>query len=151
MLVPFMSQMATRPEVCRHRMSALPSPLKSPTPSIVQSSADAERRAEAADAGAVHEPDGDEARGVPPQDVGLAVAVEVADALDRPVLGPTPNGAPMLPMLVPFMSQMATSPEVCRHRMSALPSPLKSPTPWIVQSRSRRRTARRCSRRWCRS
>ena len=32
MLVPFMSQMPTRPAVCRQRISALPSPLKSADP-----------------------------------------------------------------------------------------------------------------------
>ena len=32
------------------------------------------------------------------------------------------------------MNQMTTAPEVCRQRMSALPSPLKSPTPTTVQS-----------------
>src|ERR1700733_906256 len=29
--------------------------------------------------------------------------------------------------VVPFMNQMAVSPEVSRHRMSLMPSPLKSP------------------------
>src|SRR5262245_8060431 len=37
-------------------------------------------------------------------------------------------------IFVPFMSQMAAAPEVCRQRMSALPSPLKSPTRSMVQS-----------------
>ena len=43
-------------------------------------------------------------------------------------------GLPMAPMLVPFISQMDTRPEVCRHRMSAMSSSLKSPTPWMAQS-----------------
>src|SRR5436190_2076901 len=38
-------------------------------------------------------------------------------------------------IVVPFMNQIATSPVVVlRHRMSALPSPLKSPMPSIVQA-----------------
>ena len=34
--MPFMSQIATSPLVLRQRMSLLPSPLKSPVPTIVQ-------------------------------------------------------------------------------------------------------------------
>ena len=34
---------------------------------------------------------------------------------------------------MPFISQIEALPSVLRHRMSALPSPLKSPTPAIVQ------------------
>src|SRR5208282_4048016 len=36
-------------------------------------------------------------------------------------------------IVVPFISQIATSPAVSRQRMSVLPSPLKSPVPTIVQ------------------
>lgn len=36
----------------------------------------------------------------------------------------------------PSMNQIDTAPEdEFRHTMSALPSPLKSPTPWIIESR----------------
>src|SRR5262249_57444712 len=36
--------------------------------------------------------------------------------------------------LVAGSEHRQTTPKVCRHRMSALPSPLKSPTPAMVQS-----------------
>ena len=45
---------------------------------------DGRHRAGADDAGPVHHPQVDEARGVAPEDVRLAVAVEVAEALDGP-------------------------------------------------------------------
>ena len=84
MLVPFRSQMTTAPE-CRHRTSALPFPLKLPTPDVQSAG-----RGGAVVAGAVHQPDADGARGVPPEDVGLAVPVEVAHARDGP-LGALPH------------------------------------------------------------
>ena len=37
-------------------------------------------------------------------------------------------------MLKPFINHIATAPEMCRHRISLLPSPLKSPVPAICQS-----------------
>src|ERR1700691_5616679 len=36
-------------------------------------------------------------------------------------------------IVVPFMNQMATSPEVSRHRMSLIPLPLKSPVSATLQ------------------
>jgi hypothetical protein len=36
--------------------------------------------------------------------------------------------------LAPFITHRSTEPEVWRRRMSALPSPLKSPPDWMVQS-----------------
>src|SRR5208282_3892054 len=69
-------------------MSVLPSPLKSPVPTIVQP--------EAVDTVATYVP------------VGLKI-------------------------VVPFISQIATSPDVSCQRMSALPSPLKSRWPAIDQ------------------
>src|SRR4029077_10802197 len=72
-------------------MSELPSPLKSPTPSIL------------------HDESGDTAA---PWNIGAALEA-IAD---------------------PFISQVANAPlELCRHRMSASPSPLKSPRPAILQ------------------
>jgi hypothetical protein len=69
-------------------------------------------------------PDG----GVAPQNVGLAVAVEVAlTAIDQ-VLGDTvaTYEEDELRIAVPFISQIATLPDVSRHNMSLLPSALKS-------------------------
>ena len=127
--------------------------------------------------GPVHQPDVDLAAGaVPPQDVGIAVAIEVADALNDPVRGDVADataardrrpvhqpeiqlaGAAVPPQNVGFAvaievatpamstqekrsrgsrrwsswcrssARCTTSPVVLfRHRMSALPSPLKSP------------------------
>src|SRR5208282_542381 len=87
-VVPFISQIATSPDVSRQRMSVSPSPLKSPVPTIVQVLGDT----------------------VPTYEV---VGFKI---------------------VVPFISQIATSPAVSRHRMSLLPSPLKSPVPTIDQA-----------------
>ena len=68
-----------------------------------------------------------------PEDVGLAVAVEVAGRLDVPSgagIGPT---AARVATVVPFISQIAAWPLSFCHRMSALPSPLKSPAPLTCQ------------------
>src|SRR5208283_1608773 len=86
-VVPFISQIATSPDVSRQRMSVLPSPLKSPVPTIVQVLGDT----------------------VPTYEV-VGLKIEV-----------------------PFISQIATSPDVSCQRMSALPSPLKSRWPAIDQ------------------
>ena len=84
---PSISQMATRPLSLRHRMSALPSPLKSPAsvdvPVVPMLPT---RRWPGRRSRAVHLPDADRAVVVAPQDVGLAVAVEVAGAGDVPVV-----------------------------------------------------------------
>ena len=83
---PFISQIATLPLVFCHRMSDLPSPLKSPVPAKCQLGPGSAPTTAAADhAGAVHLPDGDVAAGVLPQDIGLAVAVEIAGAAMLPV------------------------------------------------------------------
>ena len=70
--------------VSRQTMSLLPSPLKSPVPTIDQFVATLPTLATRHTCDAVHEPDRRVAAGVAPQQVGLAVAVEVADAGDRP-------------------------------------------------------------------
>src|SRR5450631_2175456 len=87
-LVPFISQITTLPLVSRQRMSLLPSPLKSPVPTMDQT-------------------------------VGTF---------------PTNEGPPGFKTLVPFISQITTSPPVSLHRMSLLPSPLKSPVPTMDQT-----------------
>ena len=80
---PFINQIATVPLVLRHRMSDFRSPLKSAVPAIVQLvvRCRCRRRRKRRP---VHEPHGDATAGVAPQDVGLAVAVEVAVPDDRP-------------------------------------------------------------------
>src|SRR5208282_4516686 len=87
-VVPFISQIATSPDVSCQRMSVLPSPLKSPVPTIDQ-----------------------------PDAVGTVPTYEVVG----------------FKIVVPFISQIATSPDVSCQRMSALPSPLKSRWPTIDQ------------------
>ena len=83
----------------------------------------------------VHLPDRDLAARILPQDVGQAVAVEVAGP-DRFPTWPGVGADPLPPpiTLVPFISQIAAwpSPAFCK-RMSACPSPLKSPVPISVQ------------------
>ena len=67
-----------------------------------------------------------------PENVALAVAVEVA-RWAIPVVGTVPR-APVCGTCRPFSSQIATVPVVSsRQRMSALPSPLKSPVPAMIQ------------------
>src|SRR5436190_92685 len=82
-LVPFISQIAGVPSLPCHRMSDLPSPSKSPVPLICQLGPRIERadRGDRQGIGAVHQPDRRGATAVLPEDVGLAVAVEVAGAL----------------------------------------------------------------------
>ena len=126
----------------RQRTSDLPSPLKSPTPAISQVAVNDADVLACEAAGIVRIPKVGVAVGVAPEDVGLAVAIEVADAGDRArgadadlrrrVQPPTP---------VPFISQIATAPLALRQRMSDLPSPLKSPTPATCQAVSARPSA----------
>ena len=143
--VPFISQIAGVPSSFRHRMSALPSPLKSPVPSIVPARPRIGRAAPPPiECRAVHQPDRRRAVVVLPQDVGLAVAVEVAGALDVPARARIRADEP--PPIESRCRSSARSPAVplsfC-HRMSALPSPLKSPLPSTCQPapdcRARRR------------
>src|ERR1700691_1017777 len=85
MVVPFISQIATAPVVVlRASMSAMPSPLKSPVPTIDQ-------------------------------------AVDTLPSAE--LLG--------FKIVVPLISQIDKSPAVSRQRMSALPAPLKSRWPTI--------------------
>src|SRR6266568_4781446 len=107
-------------------MSALRSPLKSPTPAICQSS--------------VGEPGEPKLLMVSPFISQMMTSPEVLrhrmSASPSPLKSPTPAicqslvgvpGEPKLLMASPFISQMTTSPDALRHRMSALRSPLKSP------------------------
>jgi len=78
-----MSQMYTCPvTILRHTMSALPSPLKSPTPSMFQPAVGVttpgSRWGPSWTTRAIHEPDVHLPVRVAPKDVGLAVAIEVA-------------------------------------------------------------------------
>ena len=68
-----------------------------------------------------------------PQDVALAVAVEVAgpgDLSKSPATFAT-NEVATFKTVVPFISQIATLPLVSPHSRSLLPSPLKS---WVAVS-----------------
>ena len=84
--MPSISQIAGVPSLPCHRMSDLPSPLKSPLPLICQLGPGLNEPAAptATALRAVHQPDRRRAVAALPQDVGLAVAVEVAGALDLP-------------------------------------------------------------------
>src|SRR5208282_2758159 len=137
-VVPFISQIATSPDVSRQRMSVSPSPLKSPVPTIVQVLGDT----------------------VPTYEVvGFKIEVpfisQIATSPDvsrqrmsllpSPLKSPVPTIDQMLgdtvatyevvgfKIVVPFISQIATSPDVSCQRMSVLPSPLKSRCPMIDQ------------------
>jgi hypothetical protein len=68
-----------------------------------------------ADGGAVHEPRPNQARSVPPENIALAVPIEVADPLSTHS-GPGLPAFPTPTRLVPFMSQIPIKPEVCRQR-----------------------------------
>ena len=69
-----------------------------------------------------------------PQDVGFAVAVVVAAALDVPARPRIEaDGARRRRQFMPFISQIAGVPSALCHRMSDLPSLLKSPVPLICQ------------------
>ena len=140
MVVPFINHSTSAPEeLSRHSRSALPSPLKSPTPAMLQFAARADRNsagveiAAADDGRAVHLPFGDFAdvlrqmmsacrrrrsrrsrqRSMRRRGRPRPAGVNVAAARD--------HRAVHLPS--------AISPEALRHRISLLPSPLKSPAP----------------------
>src|SRR5450631_3846628 len=138
-LVPFISQITTSPLVSRHRMSLLPSPLKSPIPTMDQT------------VGAFPTNEG------PPGFKTLVpcisqlttsplVSRQRMSLLPSPLKSPVPTidqtvgafptneGPPGFKTVVPFISQITTSPLVSRQRMPLWPSPLKSPAPTIDQT-----------------
>src|SRR6266567_2240108 len=124
--MPFINHMVTVPvDAWRHRMSALPSPLKSPTPAIDQSVPVPMVLAETTL--------------VPFINHIMTVPVDAwrhrMSALPSPLKSPTPAmdqsvPAPMVLAeitLVPFINHIVTAPlDAWRHRMSDLPSALKS-------------------------
>ena len=72
--------------------------------------------------------------GIPPEDIGLAVFVEITDAYDLPVLIGLVGTFAVLEVVSPFMNQTRFLPfTVFLQRMSGLPSLLKSPLPTICQ------------------
>ena len=107
----------------------MPSPLKSPVPTTDQVVGMLPTTADDDDLRAVHEPDRGVAAGVAPQQVGLAVAVEVALPDDRPGGRAPRRSRPTTRLAAPFISQIAVLPLVSRQAMSLLPSPLKS---WVL-------------------
>ena len=151
-LVPSIIQIAGVPLSFCHRMSDLPSPLKSPASSTCQVGPGLEPGPlPTGDVGAVHGPDRRRPVVVLPQDVGLAVAVEIASVLDMP-------GRPRIGARAAATDrrwcrpsvQIAGVPLSFCHRMSDLPSPLKSPASFDMPGRSRIGQAplhRSC---WCR-
>src|SRR6266542_6438350 len=132
---PFMNQMATAPEVVfRHRISALPSPLKSPTSAITQlvGMAGSSKKFVTVSPSMSHS-------STAPEEVFRHRMSALPSPLKSPTLAIVQVG-PAMPTLTPgvlvtvppFMNQMDTAPEVVfRQRRSALPSPLKSPT-WAM-------------------
>ena len=136
MVAPFISHTATLPLLSRQRMSPMPSPLKSPTPTTDQVVGMLPTAAGRADRRAVHEPHRGVAAGVVPQQVGLAVAVEVALADDRPGGGHAADAARRRhrrPVHQPERDIAAAS----RQTMSLMPSPLKS---WVAAARGLTKT-----------
>src|SRR5437867_13192964 len=125
-----MNQMAFSPvAVLRHRMSALPSPLKSPTPRIVQW---ASLTGVMSALLARLEPVISQMAFCP-----VAASRHRRSALPSPLKSPMPATVQSVSAtglvsevpvtVVPLMNQMAFCPVlVLRHRMSAVPSPLKS-------------------------
>jgi hypothetical protein len=97
------------------RMSALPSPLKSPMPATCQLGPGFRQTPAPNKAGTVHQPD----RGRPviilPENVVVAVAIEVAGAYDLPARSRVRQTPPPA-KLVPFISQIAGVPSSFRHR-----------------------------------
>src|SRR5580704_8614124 len=85
LLVPFSSHMSTSPLLFRHRMSDLPSPLKSPTRNLPIVADNAER-ASTDQINPIQPSFVNFATVVPPQDVGLAVGIEVANPSNVPVV-----------------------------------------------------------------
>src|SRR5579862_6805735 len=109
----------------RHRMSALPSPLKSPTPAICQSLVTTPSEAVLVTVSSF----------ISHMSTSPEVLRHRMSALRLPLNSPIPAicqsrltvpSEPPETKLVSFISHKSTSPEVLRHRMSALPSPLKS-------------------------
>src|SRR6266849_4221522 len=129
-LVPFMNQIATLPLVARHRTSLLPSPLKSPVPTIDQV------------VGTFPIPAVLGFKTVVPfisqiARLPLVVSRQRMSHLPSPLKSPVPTidqvvGTFPTPAVlgfktvVPFISQIATLPLVSRQAMSLLPSALKS-------------------------
>ena len=116
-------------------MSALPSPLKSPVAIACQLGSSAWTRV--SDVGvALALPNVDRSVGVLEEDIGLAVAVEVAGGdrmparIERLDKGLRCRVAPLIP-------QMSIAPLVFWKRISALPSPSKSPVSIACQLGSR--------------
>ena len=133
-VAPSISHTAAWPPSCCQRMSALPSPLKSTRALDVPVGARIGADHGAADQGrAVHQPDRGLAVVVLPEDVGLAVAVEVAGIDHVPVGARVGTDGRAGDTLVPFISQIAAWPLSFCQRMSSLPSPLKSPAPSTCQ------------------
>ena len=100
-LVPSISQIAAWPSVFCNRMSELPSPLKSPVPTTFQLGPGlAPTGPPPTIGGPVHFPDRDLAVRVLPQDVGIAVVVEVARSDRFPIRprigGPTDAAADLV-------------------------------------------------------
>src|SRR5499427_4623797 len=136
-VVPFMNQIATLPLVSCHRTSLLPSPLKSPVPTIDQV------------VGTFPTPAVLGFKTVVPFISQIArlprvVSRQRMSHLPSPLKSPVPTMDQLVgtfptaavlgfKTVVPFISQMATLPLVSRHRMSHLPSPLKSPVPTMDQ------------------
>src|SRR5262249_32249550 len=83
--VPFISHIATLPEVSSQRTSALPSALKSPTPPTFQRAPTWPTPAASRTPRPVISQIATVPEGVEPQEVGVAVAVEVAGADDGPL------------------------------------------------------------------
>src|SRR5215470_11543296 len=136
-VVPFISQIAILPlVVSRQRMSHLPSPLKSPVPTMDQL------------AGTFPTPAALGFKIVVPFISQIAtlplVSRQRMSHLPSPLKSPVPTmdqavatfptpAALGFKTAVPFISQIATLPLPSRHTMSLLPSPLKSPVPTMDQ------------------
>ena len=131
MLVPFISQIAAWPLVLWKRMSASPASVPmacqlGPGLALTGPAAD--------DVGPVHLPDRDLAAGVLQQDVGMAVAIEIAGSdrfPARPGIGADGPAADRCWS----RSSPRSRPARCAfcHRMSEWPSSLKSPVPTAFQ------------------
>src|SRR5208282_2277442 len=136
-VVPFISQIATSPDVSRQRMSVSPSPLKSPVPTIVQVLDDTVPTYEVVGFKI-------EVPFISQIATSPDVSCQSRSALPSPLKSPVPTidqavdtvatyVAVGFKIVAPFISQIATSPDVSCQRMSALPSPLKSRCPTIDQ------------------
>src|ERR1700754_4961859 len=135
MLVPFISQIATLPNVSCHKMSLMPSPLKSPVPLIDHGP------------GTLATNELFAFNTLVPFISQIATLPDVSrhrmSALPSPSKSPVPatdqfGGTTPSPTVViafaPLMSDIAGSlVRALRHRMSPLPSPSKSPVPTTTQ------------------